>query len=278
MNVVKKRMSLSTDMPIVWRVNSRHQYIFYTNDSCPAREVSLWNHLHRVSSPQPYRFIIEVRQTTLAQPVSTSEFDCNNTMSSKRPKNPPDRFSPPIKKPARRGRPRKNDQDDEDDEEEAPLQTQMPMTPPRPDPPAYATRRTPASQKGASQRSTAKKAATPRPPSATKATAPPSTTKNVTVVARTSEPVPEGEIHPEEEKGEENVITELPEVKEEEQKVAVVRAKHADIVLNQYYYDIIDMEQHCVLFERSTRTERWNVLQVRFISFECVLFVVEYFS
>lgn len=179
-------------------------------------------------------------------------------MSGKRPKNPPDRFSPPLKKPARRGRPRRNDEEDEDEDDEAQLQTQMPMTPPRPDPPAYATRRTPAPASATRTTSTSKKAAASLPPSAiSKGNTPSLTSTSASKKVAVAES--------EEKDSEEEAVQQVPEVKEEEdeRKVAIGRVKNADIVLNQYYYDIIDMEQHCVLFERSARTERWNVLQVR---------------
>jgi hypothetical protein len=159
-------------------------------------------------------------------------------MSGRRPKHPPDRFSPPLPKLPRRGRPSKKVHDDDDDEA-PPLQTQLPLTPPRPDPPAPVPRRASTSQKP--PRSTPKKTSTPL------------TTPNETA--------------PEVEEAEK---VEVPEVNEkEEQTFAVVRVKDANVVLNQYYYDIIDMEQHCVLFERNARTERWNVLQVRRCGYGC---------
>ena len=33
-------------------------------------------------------------------------------------------------------------------------------------------------------------------------------------------------------------------------------------LINQYYYDILDQEQHCILFDRATRNIHWPIVQV----------------
>lgn len=54
-------------------------------------------------------------------------------------------------------------------------------------------------------------------------------------------------------------IEELPRIEEK----MFARGNNWNESLNQYYCDIIDMEQHFILFDRLSRKERWYILKVQ---------------